>query len=347
MSSAFAKAMAYPIGIIEQRISQMTLDGRPLQIANWPTNKDVDDEIMAVLKSVEEKFDINARSWDLTHCRHHDYLTEIAICDGADCKICRGLGLKIRTPESMRNEILRPMDRPIEDRNNRGHFVSPQKTRAVTINNAMTMDDLKKELPKLETHRYETDIVKKNVEADKVAGGSKLFKGSNVRDVATCGECQHLRPIYSMHSLTSSKNNLSSVQQKKKLDELELFKEEYVCGMTCPVKPFHVKQSTRCGEMNESQYYTFACNTSKFNERICSVCCNDEDIMSTEQIKEKIDCGGRTPLPMCEYCLSQNITPPMTSSQTNFVDKSNENKKKRKRQQNRVEANGYCISRKR
>jgi len=360
MRSAFAKAMQHPIDIIEQRLSQMTLDGRPIQITEWPTEDDVEDEIMAVLKSVEEEFDIDARSWGqfkskfpniyewyLTHCRHHDYLTELEICDSDDCKICRSLGRKIRTPVSMRDTILRSMDRPIEDRNNRGHFVPPEKTQAVIINNAMTLNELKKELPKLEKHRFETEIVKNNVEADRKAGGSKLFKGSNVRDVATCGECQHPRPIYSLHSLTSSKNNLSSTQQKKKLDELESFKEKYVCGMPCLVKPFHVKQTTRCCEMVESQYYTFARRSSKYNESICSVCCNDEDIMSTEQIKEKIECGGRTPLPMCKYCLSQNITPPMTSSQTNFVEKSKEKKKKRKRQLNRVEADGYGRSRKR
>jgi len=242
----------------------------------------------------------------------------------------------------MRNEVLRPMDRPIEDRNNRGHFVSPHKTRAVTINNNVSFDQLKKELPTLDSHRYETDIVKKNAKADKDAGGSKLFKGTKVHGVAKCANCEKPRPIYSMHKLSSTKNNLSTTQQKKKLDDLESFKEKYVCGMTCPVKPFHVKQSTRCGEMIESQYYT-----SKFSKRICCVCCNDEDIMSTEQIKEKIDCGGRTPLPICEYCLSQNITPPMTSSQTNFVEKSNEKKKKRKRQLDRVKANGYGKTKKR
>ena len=99
-----------------------------------------------------------------------------------------------------------------EGRNNCGHFVPPNKTRAVIINNDMTFDKLKKELPEVNSHRYDLDTVRKNVKADKEAGGSKLFKGSNIHDVAKCDNCHKLRPIYSMYALKSSKNNLSAIQ---------------------------------------------------------------------------------------------------------------------------------------
>eukprot|EP00957_Ditylum_brightwellii_P160429 12213384-Ditylum_brightwellii.AAC.1 len=68
------------------------------------------------------------------------------------------------------------MDRPVEDRNNCGHFLPPNKTVAVIINNKMTLDMLKKELSQLDKHRFETDIAQKNAAADSEAGGAKLFK---------------------------------------------------------------------------------------------------------------------------------------------------------------------------
>eukprot|EP00957_Ditylum_brightwellii_P168565 12830718-Ditylum_brightwellii.AAC.1 len=76
----------------------------------------------------------------------------MAICDSDDCAICRGLGQKIRTPVDMRDTILWLMDRPVEDRKNCGHFLPPDKTMAVIINNKMTLDKLKKELPQLDKH---------------------------------------------------------------------------------------------------------------------------------------------------------------------------------------------------
>eukprot|EP00957_Ditylum_brightwellii_P122927 9372886-Ditylum_brightwellii.AAC.1 len=70
----------------------------------------------------------------------------------------------------MRDTIVWLMDRPVEDRNNCGHFLPPDKTMAVIINNKITLDMLKKELPQLDEHRFETDIVKKNAAADSEAG---------------------------------------------------------------------------------------------------------------------------------------------------------------------------------
>eukprot|EP00957_Ditylum_brightwellii_P064583 4900826-Ditylum_brightwellii.AAC.1 len=103
---------------------------------------------------------------------------------------------------------------------------------AVIINNKMTLVMLKKELPKLDKHWFETDIVKKNAAVDSEAGGSKLFKGDKVHDVAACKN--------------RNKPSLTPEQKKKRLDDLDLSKEEFVCGMPCPVKNFHVKLSIRC-----------------------------------------------------------------------------------------------------
>eukprot|EP00957_Ditylum_brightwellii_P001502 116961-Ditylum_brightwellii.AAC.1 len=94
----------------------------------------------------------------------------MAVCDSDGCAICHGFGQKIQTPADMRDTILWLMDHPVEDKNNRGHFVPPNKMMAVIINNKMTLDMLKKELPKLDKHRFETDIAKKNAAADSEAG---------------------------------------------------------------------------------------------------------------------------------------------------------------------------------
>eukprot|EP00957_Ditylum_brightwellii_P054821 4154770-Ditylum_brightwellii.AAC.1 len=144
------------------------------------------------------------------------------------------------------------MDHPVEDRNNCGHFVPPNKMMAVIINNKINLDMLKKELPKLDKHWFETDFVKKNAAADSEGGGSKLFKGDKVHDVATCKNCKKPRPIYIMHTLKGKNHNLTPEQKKKRSDDLDLFKEEFVYGMHCPVKNFHVKLSIRCGEFVEN-----------------------------------------------------------------------------------------------
>eukprot|EP00957_Ditylum_brightwellii_P131683 10043126-Ditylum_brightwellii.AAC.1 len=77
-------------------------------------------------------------------------------------------------------------------------------------------------------------ILSKNAATDSEAGGAKLFKGNKICDVATCKNCNKPRPIYTMHALKSQRHNLTLEQKKKRLDDLDLFKEEFICGMPCP-----------------------------------------------------------------------------------------------------------------
>ena len=125
------------------------------------------------------------------------------------------------------------------------------------------------------------------------------------------------------------------------MDDLELFKEGFICGTAWPVVGFDIRQSIRCGEFVESQYYVFARKSKDLNVEICCFCGNDEDIMTAEQIAEKVDCGGRSPLPLCDYCLSQNITPPMVNATTNFLEKAKRDTSKRKRQLESAVSKGY------
>ena len=84
-------------------------------------------------------------------------------------------------------------------------------------------------------------------------------------------------------------------QQIARLAELEAFKESgYVCGDACTVEGFNTRHTVRCGQFVESMYYTFGSSTSglKVNVKICCFCCNEKDLVSVEQIKGKIECGG-------------------------------------------------------
>ena len=233
------------------------------------------------------------------------------------------------------------MDRPIADRSNVGHFVPPSQTKAVTLKKKMTFDQLKAELPTLDKHPYESDIVQEKADADKDAGGSSLFKGERVRDVATCITCDKVRCIYGMYSERKVGRNLSKNQMEKRMSKLEAFKEDFVCGMECPVDELHTRQSIRCGEFVESQYFVFARNTDNLTTQMCCFCCSEEDIMTTNQIAEKVDCGGKAPLPLCKHCLDLRITPPMVNASTNFAKKSKEGKSKKKRQADWAVASGY------
>ena len=102
------------------------------------------------------------------------------------------------------------------------------------------------------------------------------------------------------------------------------------------------RHTTRCGQFIESQYYTFGSSTSgrKVNVKICCFCCNDKDLVSVDQIKAKFDCGGQTPLPLCEYCLGQSIKPPLVRASTNFAEKEKQKQATKKRQLDEMESRG-------
>jgi len=170
----FPISLQPPMDTVANRFSQMNLDGRAVEIVDWP---DEVNEIVNALKEIEPGFDTSVRSWGQfkskfpvlyewfnNHVRHHEYLSEISICDSKACTVCRKLGRNVRTPDTkdgcLRELTLRHMDRPIADRSNVGHFVPPSQTKAVTLKKKMTFDQLKAELPTLDKHPHESDIVK-------------------------------------------------------------------------------------------------------------------------------------------------------------------------------------------
>ena len=184
----------------------------------------------------------------------------------------------------------------------------------------MTFDNLMKELPAKDSNPFQCAEAKADKENDDKAGGVTLYKGDKVRDIAICNKCNFRRTIYSMWKLNSKQQQLSKCQQKKRLEDLETFKESYVYGDECTVEGYETKRMLRCGGMMESQYFTFAKkSTNEWSVDICCMCLSDEALLSVDKMKEKIlQVGGRTPLLMCNFCAELGIMPPTTNPATSF-----------------------------
>ena len=110
--------------------------------------------------------------------------------------------------------------------------------------------------------------------------------------------------------------------------------------MECPVDGLHARKSIRCRDFVESQHYVFARKTDGLTTQTCCFCCSEEEIMTTEKITDKVDCGGSYPLHLCKCCLGHSATPLLVNKSTKFVKKSKEVIAKRKRQANWAEASG-------
>ena len=278
----------------------------------------------------------------LSHVRFHDYLTEISLCNNSDCVVCRKFGSGLRTPDTEigRYTLLRPMDRPVPDPMNVGHFVTPTETAGFIARNRMSFEQLKAVLPKLDKDEFESDQKKADMEADTQAGGSDLFKGSKVRDIVKCNDCDFPRIIVSMNALKNRKPKLSRKQQKQLLAQLEAFKDNYVCGDACPVDGFETKRDLRCGDFVEIQYFTYARGSNDWPVDICCYCCNTEDLLTVDEMKVAYDTGGRQPLRLCTYCSSLNIEPPKTNASTSFIDKRAQQKTAKKQKRSNAVARG-------
>jgi len=352
--SAFAQAMKYPVEVLEERFSKVTLDGKPGKVIPWSSDAE-EQEIYDLLKRIDSGFDPSIRSWGQfkskmpilyeffkKHVRHHDYLTEWTICELSDCVVCRKFGNGLRIPNTplAHYTLLRPMDRPVNDRANKGHFVPAGKTAGYIEEKKFTFEKLKAELPKREKDDNLSKVEQEDKKADKEAGGSTLFKGEKVRDAVKCVQCSFPRSIYSMNTLNNRTPRLSREEKKTLMSDLENFKETYICGDTCQVDGFVTKKNLRCGDFVESQYFTFARGTNDWQHEMCCYCCNVDDVLAVDEMKTAYDTGGKQPLRLCKFCVSLNIQPPTTNASTNFVEKKDQERAVKKRKQNDAVSKG-------
>ena len=251
--------------MLEERFVNVTLEGKLGKVISWSSDEEV-KEIYDVLKMIDPGYDSSIRSWGQfkskipvlhdffeTHVRHHEYLTEWDRCELPECTVCMKFGTGLHVPNSplARHTFLRPMDRPVSDPENKGHFVPASKTEEHIAEKRFTFEKLKAELPTKETDKHLSKFERKDKEADAKAGGSSLFKGEKVRDVVKCTRCDFPRAIYSMHALYNRTPRLPNKEKKIILQKLEDFKETYVCGDVCLVDDFVTKQNLRCGDFVE------------------------------------------------------------------------------------------------
>ena len=94
-----------------------------------------------------------------------------------------------------------------------------------------------------------------------------------------------------------------------------------MCGDVCLVDDFVTKQNLRCGDFVEGQYFTYAKGTNDWPCDMCCFCCNVDDVLSQDEMKNEYDTGGRQPLLLCRFCVSLKVRPPVTNASTNFVEK--------------------------
>ena len=80
-----------------------------------------------------------------------------------------------------------------------------------------------------------------------------MFKCNKVRDIAACQDCNFPQIIAVMSQLNSQGLEISKTEQKKRLDELETFKDSCVCGDPCPGEGFETRRALQCGDFVQSQ----------------------------------------------------------------------------------------------
>jgi len=245
-----------------------------------------------------------------SHCRIHDYLTEITICENPDCEVCRvKIGRDVRTPTTsdgaFRARVLGPMTRPVQNRKEPNHFYKPKEARKYMLDNNMSLDDLKKECPPLRSNPGTRDEWEKDKEKDK----EHAFRGNIVRDRVMCDNCGFVRCIYSD----------KAVSEERPKELLQAWKEGgYTCGMVPTVKPYFMQRKLRCKDPVEQQYY------GKW-EDICALCCSDggdDPLWTSAEVKSEKNMQGHDPLPLCGVCVQLKIEPPVKKGRTtNFVEK--------------------------
>ena len=89
--------------------------------------------------------------------------------------------------------------------------------------------------------------------SDADAGGSELIKGKKVRDIAEFTIYSLPRTILSKYALHNRKPKLSQKEKAELQNQLEEFKETYICGDPCPVNGFETNRELRCGDVVEIQ----------------------------------------------------------------------------------------------
>jgi hypothetical protein len=166
--------MAFPKGQIEARCRKLTLDGRPVEVMEYPTKEDC-TIILDALKKFDPDFDENYTSMSHLkrmpqiaqflscpqHCRRTDFSLEFRLCGNVDCFLCKKVGRSVQTPNvevngiNLRDDVLRFNPLPIPDPSNPDHFMTPAAAREHIESNKLTLEDMKQFIPNAKLDRDE------------------------------------------------------------------------------------------------------------------------------------------------------------------------------------------------
>ena len=189
------------------------------------------------------------------------------------------------------------------------------------VDKSLSFDDLKKELPELKSRPGTSTEHAADLKKDQT--NSELWRGNSVRDYVSCAECSFVRCIFIKYARGSKYNEGTKEEQEICWELLQTWKEEggYICGNAPKVEPYLMRTQLRCWDAVESMYY------SSGKDDICALCCNNEDVLTAEEVKYEKNLGGREPFPLCSECVKLKIQPPLKQGRAaNFVEKGRQAK---------------------
>ena len=352
---SFAAAMEFPKGQIEARCQNLTLDGRPVEVMEYPT-KEQSSNILNALKKFDPDFDENLTSMSQLnkmpliqqflscpqHCHRTDYSLEFRLCGVENCFLCKRLGRSVRAPNvvvdgtNLREEILRFNSLPIPDPLDADHFLMPAKARDHIESEKLSFDDMKEFIPTAKLSKDGEDLQRRRLKDKKVT-----WHASKVRATAKCTACGASRCIYSTKMIGKAGG---PTQEDLEILERAIESKGYLCGDKMSAhdggRLFYSRRAIRCGEQIEAHYYDP--KTGGRGGRLltsgasvmCAICYVTDDIVPKEEIRRERDVGGKIPLPMCRGCFESGVKPPCSvGGRTNVKHATAQKKQQKKRRQ--------------
>mmetsp|Transcript_29715 Transcript_29715/g.62511 ORF Transcript_29715/g.62511 Transcript_29715/m.62511 type:complete len:139 (-) Transcript_29715:48-464(-) len=79
---------------------------------------------------------------------------------------------------------------------------------------------------------------------------------------------------------------------------------------------------------------------------ICSICFSDTHIVPVDRIRTKRDLEGKNPLLVCRFCFDSKVEIPISGGRTNFAQKKQQEKSRKRRMLNRAVHHGRHKARK-
>ena len=98
-----------------------------------------------------------------------------------------------------------------------------------------------------------------------------------------------------------------------------------------------MKRQLRCGDYVESAYYnpnTGLKGGRIVTEDVYTICCDNADIVSIEEIRKERNIGGKNPLLICRLCFDSNVDIPCSGGRTNMKQKNEQDQSKKRKQLN-------------